>query len=821
MIELKDIIKNYNMGTNVINALKGISLSFRKNEFVSILGPSGCGKTTLLNIIGGLDRYDSGDLLIKGQSTKTFKDKNWDTYRNHYVGFVFQSYNLIMHLTVVENVELALSIAGYNKKQKRKKAIEALKKVGLEDQLYKKPNQLSGGQMQRVAIARAIVNEPEIILADEPTGALDTETSLQIMQILKDISKEKLVILVTHNEKLAEDYSTRIIKMLDGKILSDSNPIKKAVVEKQTIQPKQSAMSFWTALKLSFRNLTTKKLRTLLTSFAGSIGIIGIALILALSTGFQNYINATERDTLSSYPLIIEQAPQDFVSLATILKDIETERQREEFPAEKEIYVKSVLEKIITSAPTTVHKNNLSSFKKYLEENIDKSKINSIQYVYDFNLNIYSADYSNKITQLKPLELSGNVSSLPLIKQLINSINIWQELFSNQEVLKQQYELLGENSRWPENYDEIVVILDKQNRLSDVALYSLGLESSEKIEQMLSYIYGLTDEKPEYQESYNFESLINKQFKVVLDADYYSKTNDGYLDIRLIKQTNPAEYASFMQNVLANSTTLKIVGIIRPSKNSVASPFDGAIGYRPELIQHLIEQTFTREIVIKQIENPQINVLTNQPFELGLTYEMVIKALSAVDINNPKKINIYPLTFEDKEYIIQVVKDYNSTVQDKADKIVYTDYVGLLMSSVTTILDAITYVLIAFVSISLVVSSIMIGIITYISVLERTNEIGILRSVGARKKDISRVFNAETLIVGFISGTIGILLAYLICIPVNIILKSLTELSITATLNILPAIILILISMSLTLIAGFFPSRIAANKDPVKALKYE
>lgn len=821
MITLKNLVKDYKMPSVTVHALKNINLKFRKNEFVSVLGPSGCGKTTLLNIIGGLDKYDSGDLLIDQKSTKDYKDRDWDTYRNHYVGFVFQSYNLIMHLTVIENVEIALSIAGYNKAEKTKKATEALQKVGLIDQMNKKPNQLSGGQMQRVAIARAIVNDPQIILADEPTGALDTETSVQILQILKELSNERLVVMVTHNEDLAEKYSTRIVKMLDGNILSDSNPTKtskqKDDTDSLTIK-KQTSMSFFTALKLSFRNLITKKARTLLTAFAGSIGIIGIALILALSTGFQAYIDTTERDTLSSYPLIIEQTPQDYFSTATIIRDSETDR--EIFPSQDEVYVKSILENLITNAPTTVHTNNLSPFKQYLEENIDYSKINSIQYVYDFDLNIYSSDYSEKVTQLKPLELSPAVESLPMIKQLLRNITVWQELMSNTEVLQNQYELLGD-SIWPSNYDEIVVMLDSQNQISDVALYALGLESVDKIEQMINYIYGLTETKPTYQENYDFESLLNKEYKVVLNTDYYQKLGDIYEDIRIHKITDNPYYTSYMQNLLDNSLTLKIVGIVRPSQDSISSPFSGAIGYTPELTEYLANQTNQKQIVIDQIANPETNIFTNAPYEGTDSYLKNLSRLSVVDLDNPEEINIYPLSFENKEYVIDFINTYNNQIEQETDRIEYTDYVGLLMSSVTTILNAITYVLIAFVSISLIVSSIMIGVITYISVLERTNEIGILRSVGARKKDISRVFNAETLLIGFTSGAMGIITAYILCIPLNLVIQSFIEINAVAILNVLPAAILIFISMLLTFIAGLLPSKIAAKKDPVKALRYE
>lgn len=816
MIEISNIEKKYVTGDVVVQALKGVSIKFREHEFVSILGPSGCGKTTLLNVIGGLDKYDSGDLIIDGVSTKQYKDKDWDVYRNHYIGFVFQSYNLIMHLTVLENVELALAIAGDNKKLKREKAINALEKVGLKDQINKKPNQLSGGQMQRVAIARAIVNNPKIILADEPTGALDSETSLQILDILKELSKECLVIMVTHNNELAKQYSSRIISILDGKITNDTNQISKKMKNERKnkdASTKKTSMGFFSALKLSLRNLGTKKTRTALTAFAGSIGIIGIALILAVSSGFQSYVKKTEEDTMSTYPLTIQE---NAVSLNSALELLYNNEGKEEYIDEEKVYVNNILEEFMKNFSQKAHSNNLTKFKSYIDSNIDKTKINDIQYCYDINFNVYSSNYNEtENTQLNPFKVPDNVAAaMPSLVMLANQMQIWEEMISNQQILEGQYELLGDG-RWPTKANEVVLVLDKYNQLNDFVLYALGLKDVSEIEDMLEAMMAGVEYTPSENSTYTFEQLMNLTFKIVLDSSCYSynETNQIWEN----KKDNP----SFMKKVLDNSIDIKVVGIIRPKQGVNVTSLTGTIGYTKDLISLMINNTNESDVVKTQKENPQINILTNAPFASGESYEKNLRAFSSVDLASPSMIRIYPADFESKEYIVNFIKEYNNNQVDKSQTIEYTDYIGMLLSSVTVIINAITYVLIAFVSISLVVSSIMIGIITYISVLERTKEIGILRSVGARKRDVSRVFNAETLFIGFISGALGIILTYILCIPVNVILKSLVDVSNIAILNPLHALILIVISMLLTFVSGLIPSSMAAKKDPVKALRSE
>ncbi len=846
MIEIENITKKYITGDTVVDALKGVSLRFRKSEFVSILGPSGCGKTTLLNILGGLDRYTSGDLKIDEKSTKMYNDGDWDTYRNHYVGFIFQSYNLIGHLTVIENVELALSIAGYNKAEKREKAIKALEKVGLSGQINKRPNQLSGGQMQRVAIARAIVNEPKIILADEPTGALDTETSVQVMDILKELSKDRLVIMVTHNERLADLYSSRIIKILDGVIIDDSMPIKQDevlekfdeiakdeyieqenVLQEQNGQKqidakkakgrksklkKHSSMGFWTAFKLSLRNLGTKKTRTILTSFAGSIGIIGIALVLALSNGFQAYVDKTERDTMSTYPITIQQTS---INLTSVLENLYQNTGKTEYPDADNIYVNNVLEDFMRNYATKAHTNDLKKFKKYLEENLDKSKVNGIQCVYDINMNIYKSDYTDtKNTQINPFEIPASITaSMPMMTMLSNQMDVWTEMLDNQSMLEGQYELLG-NSKWPTNYDEVVLVVDKYNQINDFMLYALGMRDYSEIEAIMNSIATNTP-LPEQTSpnSYSYDDILATRFKIVVQGDYYQKNGDIF--------ENKSQDAGYMKTVLDNSTTLKVVGILRPKQGVNISSVNGAIGYTKDLTEYLVNKNNQTQVVTAQKQNPNLNVFTNAEFASDESLQSNLSILDVADIDSPKSIYIYPAEFEAKDYISDFIKDYNSKQPSKESTIEYTDFIGVMLSSVTTIINAITYILVAFVSISLVVSSIMIGIITYISVLERTKEIGILRSVGARKKDVKRVFNAETLIIGFISGAFGIFVTYILTIPANLILVSLIQIPHIASLNILHAILLVAISMTLTLISGLIPASIASKKDPVTALRSE
>ena len=825
MIELKDIKKSYKVGENKVEALRGVSLSFRKHEFVSILGQSGCGKTTFLNVLGGLDNYDSGDLVVNGTSTKHYRDSNWDAYRSKFVGFVFQSYNLIMHLNVLENVELSLSIAGLSKHQRREKALKALESVGLADQVYKKPNQLSGGQMQRVAIARAIVGEPQIILADEPTGALDTQTSRQILGILKELSKTKLVVMVTHNRDLAEQYSSRIVKMQDGLIVDDSKPYQPKkqtpVANENKKKEKKPSMSFFTALSLSFRNLLTKKTRTFLTAFAGSIGIIGIALVLALSSGFQAYVNKTQSDTMSSYPITLQQTSVNL--LATL--DLLNKNTPSNTSNPNEIGVNTLLEEFLKTSSTNVHKNDLATFKQYLEQNIDQNQINGIQYTYDVNLNVYSNDYVSQISRLNPISMSSKALALPQLVAMFNQLELWQELLNNQAVLDSQYQLLG-NSRWPNNEKEIVIMLNENGQIDDFVLYSLGLRDLAEIDAYLDYMIDpVQNPKPEFEHetSYEIDDFLNLQYKLLLEADYFdfNASTNQYTDIRTIEQTNPELFQNYMSGKLQNALSLEVVGVVKPKENTQMSGSIGAVGYTQGLINYIIENNNQKEVVTKQIAIPNINVFTNAAFAQGESYAQNLNKLGVADKNNPKEIRIYPSSFDSKDYVISFIDEYNETKLTKTEQIEFTDFVGILISSVSTIISAITYVLIAFVSISLLVSSIMIGIITYVSVLERTKEIGILRSVGARKRDVSNVFNAETLLIGFASGFFGIAVTYLVSIPANIILENIIHIKNVVSLPVVPALILILISMALTLFSGLVPARIAAKKDPVKALREE
>lgn len=823
MIELKNIKKIYKVGENKIEALKSVSLSFRKSEFVSILGPSGCGKTTFLNVLGGLDNYDEGELFVNNFSTKNYRDSNWDSYRNKYVGFVFQSYNLIMHLSVLENVELSLSIAGLSKNQRRQKALNALERVGIKEQARKKPNQLSGGQMQRVAIARAIVGDPQIILADEPTGALDSGTSVQILDILKELSKTKLVVMVTHNRELAQKYSSRIVEMQDGLITNDSKPYKmkkEKTGQKQEKKKKEKkpSMSFWTALSLSFRNLLTKKTRTILTAFAGSIGIIGIALILGLSSGFQAYVNKTQSDTMSSYPITLQQNNVNLLSTLSLLN-----KNMGSTPSdENEIGVNSLLEEFLKTSLSSVHANDLVSFKQYLEENIDREKINGIQYVYDVNLNVYDAVQAKK---LNPVTMSQKAMALPQLVAMFRQLELWQELLSNQSVLNSQYDLLGA-SRWPSGENEVVIMLNANGQIDDFVLYALGLRNLDEIDAYLDYMLDpVNNPKPtfENQQSYEIEDFLSLQFKLLPEADYFvfNEETNTYTDIRTLEQAYTELFEQELSVKLANALTLNVVGVARPKENTQTANSIGAVGYTSALTQRIITANNNSQIVADQTESPLVNVLTNTPFAMGESYALNMAKFGVANLENPKEIRIYPSNFASKDYVISFIDTYNQTKSTREEQIEYTDYVGIIISSVSTIISAITYVLIAFVSISLIVSSIMIGIITYVSVLERTKEIGILRSVGARKRDVSNVFNAETLIIGFASGAFGILIAYLLSIPANIILERVIDIKNVVALPILPAVALILISMLLTVISGLIPARLASKKDPVKALREE
>lgn len=870
MLYLNNITKDYLSGDMKVQALKGINLEFRKSEFVSILGQSGCGKTTLLNIIGGLDRYTNGDLVINGKSTKQFKDKDWDAYRNYSVGFVFQNYNLIPHQTVLSNVELALTLSGVSKKERKQKAIKALEKVGLKDQIHKKPNQMSGGQMQRVAIARALVNDPDIILADEPTGALDTETSVQVMEILKEISKDKLIIMVTHNPELAEKYSTRIVKILDGKITDDSNPYTEEDRKNETRQAKsgKTSMSFLTALSLSLNNLMTKKGRTFLTAFAGSIGIIGIAMILSLSNGVRNYIKRVEEDTLSSYPITIQEETIDMASMMTEMmeNEIETEQRTHE---EEKIYSRNIMGNMLSTVSATVQTNNLEAFKNYIEnENSTiKDNSNAIQYSYNLDLKLYKEDISNGIVQVNPSTVMSNIGMMPeetaesssssMMSMSFGTTNVWRELINNKELLQSQYDVIA--GKMPENYNEVVLIVGQNNEISDYTLYSLGLiDQTELKSMMLSLQKGEKIAKKEVK-SYTYDELLNLSFKLLLNTDYYEKANGIWVD--------KSEDTNFMIAKLQQAETVKVVGIIKANEESNISDSTGEIGYTKELTEYVINKVNESEIVKEQKANEGINVFTGLKFkdeteltqlnssfdysslsaeqkaymsslsqeELAslmsnyaannnATFESVLETLGSVDLNKPSMINIYPKDFQAKESISTAIEEYNKNQTDigKEENVInYSDIVGMMMSSVTVIVDMISYVLIAFVSISLVVSSIMIGIITYISVLERTKEIGILRAIGASKKDISRVFNAETLIVGLAAGLIGIGVTILLNIPINAIIKSLADVSQIASLPIGGGVILVLISVCLTVIAGLIPSRVASKKDPVEALRTE
>lgn len=823
MLELKRITKIYETGSFKQTALNDITINFRKSEFVSILGPSGSGKTTLLNIIGGLDKYTSGDLIINELSTKKFNDSDWDTFRNHRVGFVFQSYNLISHQTILSNVELALTLSGVPKIERTKRAKKALEQVGLKDHVDKLPNQLSGGQMQRVAIARALVNDPEILLADEPTGALDTETSKEIMKLLKDVSKKKLVIMVTHNQELAEKYSTRIISIKDGKIINDTNAYDGKINTKQNketikTKTKKTSMSFKTALSLSFNNLLTKKGRTILTAFAGSIGIIGISLILSLSTGVNNYIARVQEDTLTSYPISIESATAD---MSTMLTDLANQNKREKHQ-DKLIYSNDIMSSMVESMSSQIKTNNLTEFKKYLEENSDEldQYANDIKYTYNLDLQIYKKE-TDKITKLNPstvfqsfgFNYQQETSPMNSNQYMENRMNVFNELSENKNLLKNTYDILA--GKLPEHYNEVVLIADSYGEISDYALYSIGIKDQAELTKMTEKIMKGEKLEKTTQTSYTYDELLNTEFTLVLNTDYYQKQESIWVD--------KSSDESYMKKLIDKSLTLKVVGIIKPNEESSITT-SGEVGYTKELTDYVIENINNSEIAKEQLKNSDKSVLTNTNFSNINTYEMTLASLGIVSLDTPKTINIYPKDFKSKEDIIKIIDKYNKEKENNKEKdlvITYTDYVGILMNSITTIVDVISYVLIAFVSISLIVSSIMIGVITYISVLERTKEIGILRAIGARKKDISRVFNAETFITGLISGVLGIIITIILNIPINIIIKNLSGINNVSSLPPLAAIILIAISVFLTVVAGLIPSSYASKKDPVVALRSE
>lgn len=895
MLELNDIKKDYVSGSTTVSALKGINLRFRDCEFVSILGQSGCGKTTMLNIIGGLDKYTSGDLKINGVSTKNYKDRDWDFYRNNSIGFVFQSYNLIPHQTVLSNVELALTLSGVSKAERKKRAIEALEKVGLGEQIHKKPNQMSGGQMQRVAIARALVNNPDILLADEPTGALDTETSIQIMELLKEISKDRLIIMVTHNPELAKDYSTRIVRLLDGVITDDSDPYSLEDMEadirakeaakvktsekkiKKSGKKQKTSMSFFTALSLSFNNLMTKKTRTILTAFAGSIGIIGIAMILSISNGIQLYIDRVQRDTLSSYPITLQA---ESIDISSMVSSMTGNSDSEEHEDKSKIYSNDIMGDMINTMVKEVKSNNLSEFKKYIENGGSdiKSYVSDIQYSYDVPLNIYMKDTSNGVEQLNPSTMfdsiygegatsTSSAMSSGMGMGMFSNSSVWNQLLGNQQVLDEQYDVLA--GHWPENYNEVVLVADKNNEVDDYTLYSLGLKDPEEVRTLFKKMMVGESYETEKDTSYTFDEILDTEFKLVMPTDMY-KYNDvtGTWD-------DYSKDDKYMTNVVNNGTDIKVCGIIRPNDDAVSTSLSSGIGYTAKLTEYIIEEVKNSEIAKAQLADTSVDVFTGVPFDndrnteitmddvnaymatlspeesaqmqamtSGMSDDQILQLFSAslkarttdatldsnksklgiTDLDTPSQIDIYATDFDSKEKVQNIIKDYNKLQQDdgKEENVInYTDYVGIMMSSVSTIINAISYVLIAFVAISLIVSSIMIGIITYISVLERTKEIGVLRSIGASKKDVSRIFNAETLIEGFVSGALGIVVTLLLCIPANALIKHLTDISNVAQLPVAGGVILIIISMFLTFIAGLIPAKLAAKKDPVVALRSE
>ena len=787
MLEIKNIKKEYVVGDFHQNALDDVSINFREKEFVSILGPSGSGKTTLLNIIGGLDKYDSGDVIINNISTKKYKDSDWDSYRNHKIGFVFQSYNLIGHQTVLSNVILALTISGISKKERKKLALKALESVGLEKHKNKLPNQLSGGQMQRVAIARALVNNPDIILADEPTGALDSNTSKQIMDILSNIAKEKLVIMVTHNPELADTYSTRIVNLKDGKIINDSNPYTKDDEAIKTEKTKKTSMNLLTALSLSLNNLMTKKGRTILTSFAGSIGIIGIALILSLSNGVRLYIDKTERETLSNYPLTIESSTYDMGSMASFNPTNEEVNCKENTICTKDdITVNPAI-----MALSNETKNDLKKFKKAIDDNYHNIKdyTTDIGYSYNIDLNIYDSNYKKLDDSKYPMQ------SL-----------LFEELINNDELLESSYEIL--KGHLPTNKFELVLVLDKDGSIPYSMLYNMNILDSSKLNDDIKPIKDKTKTRLDTLE-YSYSDFLGLEYKLVLNSSFFEK-NITWNNIKTNKDK--------LNKLIDNGDTLKIVGILRV-KDTTSSATSNYIGYTHELMKYIIEANNESEIVKEQLSNLDINVFTGYAFDDSFTLDAAKYMLGIASLDEPSSINIYPKNYDAKDKIKEIINDYNNEFKDF--KIVYTDYVGILMSGITDIIDVITYILVAFVAISLIVSSIMISIITYISVLERTKEIGILRAIGASKKDVSRVFNAETIIEGFIAGVLGILVTLLLIIPINKVVYNMFNVREIASLPIVGAISLIIISVILTLIAGFIPAKMASKKDPVEALRTE
>ncbi|MBR1390199.1 MAG: ABC transporter ATP-binding protein/permease [Lachnospiraceae bacterium] len=909
MLQIKTISKEYVTGELHQTALDKVSLNLRDNEFVAILGPSGSGKTTLLNIIGGLDRYDSGDLIINGISTKKYKDRDWDSYRNHTIGFVFQSYNLIPHQSILSNVELALTISGISRSERRKRAKQALIEVGLGDQLHKRPNQMSGGQMQRVAIARALVNNPDILLADEPTGALDTETSVQVMELLKEVAKDRLVVMVTHNPELAQDYATRIVKLRDGKITDDSDPY--TVDEAKLDAPKhenmgKASMSFVTALSLSFHNLRTKKGRTFLTSFAGSIGIIGIALILSLSNGVNTYINDLQKSTMTSYPVTVEAQSMDLSSMLAAGKENTDSANAEATHELDAVYSDGSSIEMASAMTTSITENNLTEFKKYLDD--ESSEIheyigeNGIVYSYDTQFGVYTHDPDGEFVNtdgstLSDGEYSGGMGMMGMMGGASAGNDNFEEMLPGQngdlisEAVTDSYDVLY--GTWPDDYDEVVLVLDKNNEISATTLYELGVLPTTEYKELMEKINDGEDVTLETQ-NWSYEDICTQELYMIPACDTYLDNGNGTF-------TDISDDTAEIEKLLEGAVQLKIVGVIRPAEDADYASIGSAVGYTKALTDYIIAYTNDSAVVKAQEDSPEINVLNGVSFspsddaakvedakaylsnlsteekadmcreiltqvygddpanaqmmldmsdtELAATldeyvlssedaederllmiydsyissgtYEDNMAAFGVVSLDAPSSISIYADSFEDKDAIAACIDDYNQTVSEE-NRISYTDYVGLLMSSVTTIVNVISYVLIAFVAVSLVVSSIMIGIITYISVLERTKEIGILRAIGASKRNISQVFNAETFIIGLLSGAIGIGITVLLLIPGNAIIHAVTgSASVNAILPVTSAIVLIILSVILTLIGGLIPSRKAARKDPVTALRTE
>ncbi|WP_288876443.1 ABC transporter ATP-binding protein/permease [uncultured Allobaculum sp.] len=861
MLQCKNIVKEYYSGDEIVHAVNGLSVTFRDNEFVSILGPSGCGKTTFLNIIGGLDQYTSGDLIINGKSTKEYTDKDWDTYRNHRIGFIFQSYNLIMHQSVLKNVEMSLTLSGVPKEERKKRAIAALEKVGLKDQINKKPTQMSGGQMQRVAIARALVNDPEIVLADEPTGALDSETSVQIMELLKEIARDRLVIMVTHNPELAERYSTRIVRLKDGKMISDSMPVKEVKEEAKEQKLKRPSMSFWTALSLSFNNLMTKKGRTLLTSFAGSIGIIGIGLIMSLSNGVQDYITRVENDTMADYPIELKDNTMDMSVMMSAMMDMQDETEASEMEDGK-ITTSKMVESILDSISSS-KTNNLAEFKKYLESDQGDeftSTAKAIEYSYGMDMTVFNSNSDYGLVRVSPNELidklgfsqMGQVQSAFGVSSPMNQ-EIWTQMPDSQALREDNYQLI--DGAWPKDESEILLAVDKNNEITDYALYSAGLlDQDELVKNYQNVLDGKTD-KIEVSETKNYtnEDFIGMELSVLPNSALYQKVNGLWID--------QSDNEDFIKDALKKEAkSVKIVGIVKPAEKTVSSTALGGILYDSSLRNWAADEADASEIVKEQKADPKINVFTGREFTNGekfsmdqltpeqmmqmqsmpqeellsyittynnninATYDSNLSDLGVIDLNEPSSIKLYARSFDDKEKLGDLLTEYNNVQNDEGKPeniITYTDTVGVMLSGVQRVINLISYVLMGFVSVSLVVSSIMIGIITYISVLERIKEIGVLRALGASKRDIRRVFNAETFIIGLISGLLGIGITALLDIPISMIVQNLTGVAGIASLPVNGAVILVLINLALTMIAGLIPASMASRKNPVEALRTE